>query len=166
MRAKQSNPSPARESIDCFVASAPRNDGGIGQRYRSRQIDPKRDTTDERSDCNWRRAGAGPHRPGGDRRSPQARGAAVPRPDRAHRWRAARDLHRGRARRQPLRQLSGAARLKTRRERFPRSATTRSISSRRCSAFTAPALSGCRSIPCLGPRIWTTSSAMPRSASH
>ena len=49
---------------------------------------PSRGAQHGQSRSNRRRAGAGPHRAGGDRRSPETRGAAVSRPDRGHRRRA------------------------------------------------------------------------------
>ena len=123
MRAKRSNPPHGGSKHLIASSQVPRNDGGIAS-----AIDhvnrSKRDTTDERSNCNWRRVS----------RAASAGWRSAISSRRARRFldRATDGARRGpspaRARRQPLCQLSGAARLKTRR-RFPRSATTRSISS-------------------------------------
>ena len=91
-----------RLSIDCD----PSPDALPRERRRTAAVDGR--GTNDQSRSNRRRAGSRPHRPGGDRRSPEARGGAVSGSDRADRRRAARDLHRTRARRQPLCQLSGA----------------------------------------------------------
>ena len=95
----------SQDGMDCFVASL-------------LAMTVERRTMHERSDCNRRRAGSGPHRPGGDRRSVETRGAALSRSSSGDRRRAARDLHRDRARRQSLRQLSGRARIEAGREDF------------------------------------------------
>ena len=120
--------------------------------------------THDQSRSNRRRARSRPDRPGGDRRSPEARGGAVSGSGRADRRRAPRDLHRARARRQPLRQLSGQARAEARREDFD---DLQQLGRVRQSAVRhsprRPGL-GARSTPCSARPTWIISSIMPKCA--
>ena len=80
LRAKRSNPSRDARKHGLLRRFAPRNDGTYSAIARN--------GTHDQSRSNRRRAGSGPHRPGRDRRSPEARGGAVSGSHRADRRRA------------------------------------------------------------------------------
>ena len=90
LRAKRAIHRASVGSHRMHLGRVPRNDG-CRQRI-SPGMTHKGWNEHDQSNCNRRRTRSGPHRPGGDRRSPQARGGALSRSDRAHRRRAARDF--------------------------------------------------------------------------